>query len=64
MKVRDPEWLTRAQAARLADVSHQAVSQAVLEGRLRSKDWLGKVLVYLPDVLAYKAISHPNRKVR
>ena len=61
MTASDPEWLTRAQVARLAGVSHQAVSQAVTAERLASRDWQGVILIHLTDAEAYKQ-SVPRRR--
>jgi hypothetical protein len=51
----DPaEWVSQAEAARLRNVSRQAISKLVLNGRLRTLEVGGRSFVSRVDVLAFE----------
>ena len=51
----DPsEWITQAEAARLSNVSRQAIARLVGNGRLRTLDIGGRAFVNRSDVLAFE----------
>lgn len=51
----DPsDWVTQAEAARLRNVSRQAIARLVGNGRLRTLDIGGRALVNRSDVLAFE----------
>lgn len=54
----DPsDWISQAEAARLRNVSRQAIAQLVSNGRLRTLEIGGRSLVNRSDVLTFE--PHP-----
>jgi excisionase family DNA binding protein len=54
----DPhDWISQAEAARLRNVTRQAIAQLVANGRLRTLDVGGRSFVHRSDVLAFT--PHP-----
>ena len=61
MNVIDPtEWITQAEAARLRNVTRQAIAKLVGNGRLRTVSVGGRNFVSRADVLAFER-SRPGR---
>lgn len=54
------EWISQAEAARLRNVSRQAIAKLVGNGRLRTLELGGRNFVSRSDVLAFE----PNRPGR
>jgi len=48
------DWITQAEAARLRNVSRQAIGRLVGNGRLRTLDIGGRSFVNRSDVLAFE----------
>lgn len=48
------EWISQAQAARLRNVSRQAIAKLVANGRLRTFEVGGRSLVSRADVLTFE----------
>jgi excisionase family DNA binding protein len=48
------DWVTQAEAARLRNVSRQAIARLVRNGRLRTLDIGGRAFVNRSDVLAFE----------
>ncbi|WP_175005097.1 helix-turn-helix domain-containing protein [Burkholderia lata] len=51
------DWITQAEAARLRNVTRQAIARLVANGRLRTLDIGGRLFVNRSDVLAFE--PHP-----
>jgi hypothetical protein len=50
----DPaEWISQAEASRLRGVSRQAIAKLVANGRLRTLELAGRVVVSRADVLGF-----------
>ncbi|MCS6244492.1 MAG: helix-turn-helix domain-containing protein [Opitutus sp.] len=64
--IEDPEnWISQSEAARLRDVSRQAISKLVQAKRLRTFSFGGHIFVSKADVLAFEpnpAGRKPNKK--
>lgn len=58
------DWISQAEAARLRDVSRQAISKLVQAGRVRSLVVAGRTLVNRSDVLTFKPGSPGRPKGR
>jgi predicted DNA-binding protein (UPF0251 family) len=50
----DDEWISQAEAARLRQVSRQAISRLIKRGRLATRTVAGYVLVCRRDVLEFE----------
>ncbi len=51
----DPtEWISQAEAARLRNVSRQAIAKLVSNGRLRTLEVGGRIFVSRAEVLAFE----------
>ncbi len=48
------EWISQAEAARLRQISRQAIAKLVKKGRIASILIGGRTLVYRPDVEAFE----------
>lgn len=61
----DPsDWITQAEAARLRQVSRQAIAKLVGSGRLRVVSFGGRSFVSRQEVLAFSALPPGRRKVK
>ena len=50
----DPsDWISQAEAARIRNVTRQAIARLVVNGRLRTLDFGGRAFVNRSDVLAF-----------
>lgn len=58
------EWISQAEAARLRQVSRQAISRLAGRGRIRTLDIAGRILVNRVDVLAFEPqiAGRPKKK--
>lgn len=56
------EWVTQAEAARLRNVSRQAIGRLVEKRRLRTLSLGGRILVNRLDVLAFQANPAGRRR--
>lgn len=56
------DWISQAEAARLRGVTRQAIAKLVRNGRLRTMEVGGRVLVSRADVLAFE--PHPAGRPR
>lgn len=54
MPIDPTEWITQAEAARLRDVTRQAIAKLVSNGRLRTLNIGGRNFVSRADVLAFE----------
>jgi hypothetical protein len=50
----DDEWISQAEAARIRQVSRQAISRLIKRGRLATRTVAGYVLVRRRDVLEFE----------
>lgn len=48
------EWISQAEAARIRNVSRQAIAKLVGNGRLRTLELGGRIFVSRADVLAFE----------
>lgn len=53
-RVEPEEWVSQAEAARLRNVSRQAIAKLVVNARLRTLEIGGRTLVNRLDVLAFE----------
>jgi predicted DNA-binding protein (UPF0251 family) len=56
------DWITQAEAARMRNVSRQAINKLVKESRLRVIDICGVTLVNKADLKSFKARSSGRPK--
>lgn len=49
-----PEWIVPSQAVHYLKVSHQRISQLMLNERLYTEEFLGVRMLYFPDVKKYR----------
>ncbi|MBL8540315.1 MAG: helix-turn-helix domain-containing protein [Betaproteobacteria bacterium] len=54
MAIDPSDWITQAEAARLRNVTRQAIARLVGNGRLRTLDIGGRSFVSRSDVLAFE----------
>ena len=50
------EWISQAQAAKLRGVTRQAISKLVRQGRLRTLEVAGRILVFRKDVVVFQKL--------
>ena len=55
------DMITVSEAARLRNVGDEAIRKLIARGRLRSREFFGKRLVYRSEVMAFKK-EKPGRK--
>lgn len=48
------EWISQAEAARIREVSRQAIRKLVLKGRLQTLEIGGRIFVSRKDVITYQ----------
>lgn len=56
------DWITQAEAARLRQVSRQAIAKLVGAGRLQAMTFGGRSFVSRREVLAFSALPPGRRK--
>jgi excisionase family DNA binding protein len=52
-RISPSDWISQAEAARIRGVSRQAIAKLVKQGRLRTLEIAGHILVHRADVLAF-----------
>lgn len=50
------EWISQAQAAKLRGVTRQAIGKLVGQGRLRTLEVAGRILVFREDVAVFQKL--------
>lgn len=56
------DWITQAEAARLRDVSRQAINKLVKKGRIKSLRLGSIILVNKNEIKSFKALSSGRPK--